>query len=56
MQYNDYLEDPLSAGNPANAISSRYDLRTNNPAAFGGIDSKVYYLIYSCMEYSKNFL
>lgn len=35
--------DPLSKGDPANAISSRYDLRTEaqKPAALGGIDSKV---------------
>ena len=41
LQYNDYLHDPLSQGTPAYAISSRYDLRTKQPLAFGGIDTKV---------------
>jgi hypothetical protein len=43
MQYNNYQHDPLSVGDPANAISSRYDLRApdQHPAPFGGIDSKL---------------
>jgi hypothetical protein len=40
LQYNDYLHDPLSQGSPANAVSSRYDLRSEKPMAFGGIDTK----------------
>lgn len=27
LRYNDYKNDELSLGNPANAIASRYDLR-----------------------------
>eukprot|EP01132_Coremiostelium_polycephalum_P005003 gene5003-6229_t len=44
MRYNDFQNDPLSQGDAANQISSRFDL---NPVtaqdydAFGGIDSKV---------------
>jgi hypothetical protein len=41
MQSNDYQNDPLSQGDPANAIASRYDLRTRNSAAFGAIDAKI---------------
>eukprot|EP01135_Chromosphaera_perkinsii_P001927 Nk52_evm76s212 gene=Nk52_evmTU76s212 len=41
MQYNDWKHDPLSKGQADNAISSRYDLRTKNPSAFGGADSKI---------------
>jgi len=40
MQYNDYQKDPLSKGNPNNAISARSDL-VQTGAAFGGIDSKI---------------
>ncbi|ELR11152.1 phospholipase blike protein g, putative [Acanthamoeba castellanii str. Neff] len=41
--YNDWQHDPLALNDPANGISSRYDLRgdIDKPAfAFGGIDSK----------------
>ncbi|EGG23772.1 phospholipase B [Cavenderia fasciculata] len=48
LRYNDWKKDPLSLGNPGNAISSRFDLVTKNSSnpylnrdAFGGIDSKV---------------
>jgi hypothetical protein len=44
MQHNAYLTDPESKGDPANAISSRYDLRTSGQgraAPFGGLDSKI---------------
>jgi hypothetical protein len=43
LQYNDWQHDPLALNDPANGISSRYDLRGDigKPAfAFGGIDSK----------------
>lgn len=43
LQLNDWEVDPLSADDPANAISSRYDLRyliQKQGFAFGGIDSK----------------
>lgn len=41
LRYNDYLNDPLSAGNAAAAISSRYDLRDPSPRTYGGVDTKV---------------
>ncbi|KAF2078187.1 hypothetical protein CYY_000477 [Polysphondylium violaceum] len=44
MRYNDYQNDPLSQGDAANQISSRYDLNLPTASdydAFGGIDSKV---------------
>ncbi|KAK8814155.1 hypothetical protein WA158_008017 [Blastocystis sp. Blastoise] len=41
MQFNEYETDPLSEGHPERSISSRYDLRYPNHAAFGGIDSKI---------------
>ena len=42
MRYNDYLNDPLSRGNPAYAICSRVDLAEgSNKHAFGCIDGKV---------------
>jgi hypothetical protein len=42
MQSNDYKNDPLSLGSPANAISSRYDLVDSQDAfPVGGIDSKI---------------
>jgi len=50
LRYNDWQHDVLSAGNPGNQISSRFDLvpqnyQPPNPYlernAFGGIDSKV---------------
>jgi hypothetical protein len=39
LQYNDWQHDPLALNDPANGISSRYDLRgdIDKPAfAFGG--------------------
>lgn len=41
MRYNDYLHDPLSLGDPLNAVASRADLRTTKAAAFGAVDAKV---------------
>eukprot|EP01006_Ploeotia_vitrea_P042881 TRINITY_DN66667_c5_g3_i2.p1 TRINITY_DN66667_c5_g3~~TRINITY_DN66667_c5_g3_i2.p1 ORF type:complete len:594 (+),score=266.34 TRINITY_DN66667_c5_g3_i2:1060-2841(+) len=47
LRYNDWRHDPLQLGNPAYAISSRYDLLsemtppTRKNDAFGGIDTKV---------------
>lgn len=41
LRYNDYKNDPLSEGNAAAAISSRYDLRTSSPKTYGGVDTKV---------------
>jgi hypothetical protein len=41
MQANDYRNDPLSQGSPANAISSRFDLTSDQPFIVGGIDSKI---------------
>eukprot|EP00047_Mylnosiga_fluctuans_P003856 m.231332 g.231332 ORF g.231332 m.231332 type:complete len:629 (+) comp12198_c0_seq1:540-2426(+) len=42
MQSNNYATDPLSLGNPGNAISSRFDLSTGKDAfTVGGIDSKI---------------
>jgi len=41
MRYNDYKNDPLSLGDPGNAISSRFDLEEENAGAFGGLDSKI---------------
>lgn len=41
LRYNDYTKDPLSQGNAAAAISSRYDLRTDAPKTYGGVDTKV---------------
>jgi hypothetical protein len=41
LRQNNYVTDPLSKGDPMNAISCRKDLRTTSGAAFGGIDSKV---------------
>ena len=38
MTSNNYQHDPLSGGDPCNAISARCDLAG---AAFGGVDSKV---------------
>jgi len=31
----------MLAGNPGYAISSRFDLESQNPGAFGGYDTKV---------------
>jgi hypothetical protein len=46
MVHNDYQRDPLSDGDPCNAISARCDLPGVNgsghrPYAFGGIDAKL---------------
>lgn len=47
LRFNDWQNDPLSLGNPAYSISSRYDLlddmvnATRHGMAFGGIDAKV---------------
>jgi hypothetical protein len=41
MRSNDYKNDPLSLGDPGNAIASRFDLETSNPMGFGAIDSKI---------------
>jgi hypothetical protein len=46
MRYNDYAHDPLSLNEPANAIASRYDLRSVNttgtqPKAYGAVDAKL---------------
>jgi len=43
MQYNNWQTDPLAHGDPALAISSRYDIRPSTlPSyAFGGVDSKI---------------
>jgi len=41
MRYNNYKYDPLSSGDPANAICSRIDLEPDSPMPFGCTDSKV---------------
>jgi len=41
MRYNDWQNDPLSLGDPGNAISSRFDLEVEGACTCGGIDSKV---------------
>lgn len=43
LRYNDWRHDPMSLGDPANAISARADLRPNPKPSdfFGGIDVKV---------------
>ncbi|KAM9972578.1 hypothetical protein ACTFIR_011945 [Dictyostelium discoideum] len=44
MRYNDFQNDPLSHGDAANQISSRFDLNSPDSQdydAFGGVDSKV---------------
>merc|ERR1739848_430504 len=41
LRYNDYLNDPLSEGNPMWAICSRGDLTATNPGPFGCYDTKV---------------
>ena len=41
MQYNDYLNDPFSNGNPGESIASRYDLRENRPICYGAFDTKL---------------
>lgn len=41
MQYNDYLNDPFSHGQPGESIASRYDLREKNPICYGAFDTKL---------------
>jgi len=41
MQYNDFTVDPLANGDPAAAISSRFDLEASKPSCNGGYDSKI---------------
>ena len=41
MQYNDYLNDPFSNGNPGETIASRYDLRESKPLCYGAFDTKL---------------
>eukprot|EP00792_Barthelona_sp_PAP020_P006934 TRINITY_DN3088_c1_g1_i1.p1 TRINITY_DN3088_c1_g1~~TRINITY_DN3088_c1_g1_i1.p1 ORF type:complete len:551 (+),score=134.84 TRINITY_DN3088_c1_g1_i1:125-1777(+) len=41
MRYNKYQTDPYSIGDPANALCSRYDLRTKHASAFGCLDAKI---------------
>jgi hypothetical protein len=41
LRLNDYLNDPLTLGDPSNTISSRKDLRTTSASTSGGIDTKV---------------
>jgi len=43
MQYNNYLSDPFSEGDPTNQISARADLYadTKQRDTFGGVDSKI---------------
>jgi hypothetical protein len=41
LRYNDFQNDPISAGNPTAAISSRYDLRSSSQRTYGGVDTKV---------------
>lgn len=41
MQYNDFENDPISAGNPMYAIASRGDKKAEGAYAFGAIDAKI---------------
>ena len=41
MQYNDYLNDPFSHGEPGESIASRYDLRERKPICYGAFDTKL---------------
>jgi hypothetical protein len=41
LRYNDWQHDPYSEGHAGYSISSRFDLEKTNPAASGGIDTKV---------------
>ena len=40
MRYNDYKNDNLSLGNPANTIAAREDLYSDTPKCHGAIDAK----------------
>ena len=41
MQYNDYINDPFSNGNPGESIASRYDLREARKICYGAFDTKL---------------
>ena len=41
MQYNNYLNDPFSLGEPTYTVAARGDLRTNRPLCFGAFDTKL---------------
>lgn len=41
MRYNDFENDPISAGNPLYAIAARVDLDPLQPGCFGALDAKV---------------
>jgi len=41
LRYNNYKNDPYSAGDPGKAICSRFDLEPTNPGAGGCYDTKV---------------
>ena len=41
LRYNDYKNDPLSKGDPANAIASRIDLQSGIDKCMGAYDAKV---------------
>jgi hypothetical protein len=41
MRYNDFEQDPISAGNPLYAIAARVDLDLTDPGCFGALDAKV---------------
>ncbi|KAL0210670.1 hypothetical protein RCL1_005106 [Eukaryota sp. TZLM3-RCL] len=41
MRLNEYKTDPLSQGNPKDAIAARYDLHPTNPRPYGAVDAKV---------------
>jgi len=41
MMYNEWQSNPLQRSNAQYAISARYDLRPEQPKAFGGIDGKI---------------
>ena len=41
MEYNDYLNDPYSLGDPTNTVAARGDLWTDDPLCFGAFDAKL---------------